>query len=135
MALRQKNERWIDNMNIFDKKISKSIIIKMLPITCILVHITACDIAYHCREMAQFNIGMSKADVIRIMDRDPYRYSALRNTEYFMYSCRQEDAVIRFVDGKLEAYGRVRDFDLTKEAAINLNVKTDITTHEGNKDK
>lgn len=90
------------------------------------------------------SIGMTKADVIKIMGT-PASVSAQNNTEYLIYSCKtslakalllgalaacpgdSRDKFVRLVNGKVESYGNVGDFDSTKNPTvdINANIKTE----------
>lgn len=80
--------------------------------------------------MNRISLGMSKNDVIRALGR-PVSVSATDRTEYLNYRFAEEtwnapDRVpyfVRFRDGKVDAYGRLGDFDSTKTPAFNVNVK------------
>jgi len=87
---------------------------------------------------------MTKAEALKIMDREADRFSAIKNIQYIYYSCRGKDPdlIIRFVDGKIDAYGKEGDFDLTKEPRALINIKTEsheekeaIIKHEETKPK
>jgi len=86
-------------------------------------------------------LGMTKAEVIEIMGQ-PKSTRANREAEYLVYKLREgitkpfttlgpvsieEEYFVKLVDGRVESYGRVGDFDSTKpfetKHEINLNVK------------
>jgi len=57
------------------------------------------------------------------MQHNPDRVAAKGNTEYLIYSYRNDEYFIRLIDGKVEAYGRQGDFDSTKDPTMNLIIK------------
>jgi len=81
-----------------------------------LLAAVACSIALltGCQNATQLNslhIGMTKADVIAAMGQ-PDSTAAQANAEYFTYylysdnGYRDQPYLVRFVDGKVESYGR-----------------------------
>ena len=81
------------------------------------------------------SLGMTKGDVIKTLG-NPNSVSAKDNVEYLKYnftpvvrevddSSHNYDYFVRLVNGKVESYGKVGDFDSAKNPAadINLNVK------------
>lgn len=68
-------------------------------------------------------IGLPEAAVIELRGR-PDRVSATKDTKYLTYGNHREEHFVRIVDGFVESYGRVGDFDSTKpvEKTLNLNV-------------
>lgn len=78
-------------------------------------------------------LGMSEDAVTGLLGH-PTRVAAQGNVKYLTYylSSRREGPqahYARFVDGLLESYGRVGDFDSTKEDSATLNLN--ITQKEG----
>lgn len=83
------------------------------------------------------NLGMTKEDVINIMGK-PASISAKEGTEYLNYSLSETDTqayygitkpyYVRIIDGKVDAYGRLGDFDSTKNPTI--QIKTDETVRQ-----
>ena len=82
------------------------------------------------------SLGMSKGDVIKTLG-SPSSISAKDNVEYLKYNFRpvitsvedsthNYDYFVRLINGKVESYGKVGDFDSTKNPAgdINLTVKS-----------
>ncbi len=84
----------------------------------------------------QVSLGMTKQEVINKLG-SPYSVSAKDNIEYLRYQSYQglvhneyskiEDYYVRLINGKVESYGKVGDFDSAKNPAIdiNANVKSD----------
>lgn len=98
------------------------------------------------------SLGMTKAEVISLVG-NPDSTAAQAGYEYLRYTtsidrdfslrmkcsgeamagdhpspeCQYaEDRFIRFVDGKVESYGRVGDFDSTKDPAVTINKNVTI---------
>lgn len=82
-------------------------------------------------------LGMTKQEVIKTLG-NPHSVSAKDNTEYLKYGlsmgfadnsvwANPPEYYVRLVNGKVESYGKVGDFDSTKNPAadVNLNVKTE----------
>jgi len=67
---------------------------------------------------------MSKEEALKTMARDPERYAAIKNAQYIYFICNGPNYIIRLVDGKIDAYGREGDFDLTKDKPL-INIKTE----------
>ena len=79
------------------------------------------------------NIGMTKAQVVSSMGQ-PTATRAIQNTEiltYIWYPCWSEtispgclpvEFLVRLSDGRLDAYGKTGDFNLSKNPAADLNV-------------
>lgn len=85
-------------------------------------------IAEHDRDFDSLVIGLPEAAVIELQGR-PDRVSATKDTKYLTYrkqinKYQYEDHFVRLVNGAVESYGRVGDFDSTKpvEKTLNLNV-------------
>ncbi len=81
------------------------------------------------------SLGMSKSDVVKALG-SPSSVSAKDNVEYLQYSSYKpftspsewhSNYFVRLVNGKVESYGKVGDFDSTKNPTgdINLTVKSD----------
>jgi hypothetical protein len=52
---------------------------------------------------------MTKQEALTIMTREPERFAAIRNIEVIHFNCDGPNYILRFVDGKLDAYGNMRD--------------------------
>lgn len=93
----------------------------------ILIFITACapsmDRSFVPQKLGQLSVGMTKPEVLNIMEISPTQSKAYLNTEYLIYKTHWSDYFVRFVDGKVNAYGEVGDFDSTKDPAFNINIK------------
>ena len=73
--------------------------------------------------LSSISVGMDKQKVIALKG-EPFRVAAIDGLEYFIYrgfdlnplldGNGTFEAFIRFKDGKVEAYGRLGDFDSTK---------------------
>ncbi len=83
--------------------------------------------------MSVLSLGMTKNEVTRALGK-PFSVSAQGNMEYLTYNDRSGiygdytiPYFVRLVNGKVESYGKVGDFDSAKNPAndINLNVKTE----------
>ena len=84
--------------------------------------------------MAELSVGMSKSEVIKLLGK-PDSVSAQSGVEYLTYTLRTETSFtrntwgyqsqyfVRLIGGKVESYGRVGDFDSTKDPTLNLNIK------------
>ena len=81
------------------------------------------------------SLGMTKADVIKTLG-NPTSVSAKDNVEYLQYNTLRPFAppsewapkfFVRLVNGKVESYGKVGDFDSTKNPTndVNLNINSD----------
>ena len=85
-------------------------------------------------KMNNVSLGMTKAEVIKVLGT-PTSTSANAGMEYLMYDLYtnfnnafdglSNNYFVRIIDGKVEAYGELGDFDSTKapEETINLNIK------------
>ena len=74
------------------------------------------------------SIGMNKDKVIALKG-EPFRVAAMGGSEYFIYRGFDKEifkphglsvyeAFIRFKDGKVDAYGRLDDFDSTRHKEL-----------------
>ena len=86
-----------------------------------------------CSSLKNFNfsaisIGMNKQQIITLKG-EPYRVAAIDGLEYFIYRGFDKEvfktngfmvyeAFIRFKDGKVDAYGRLDDFDSTRHKEL-----------------
>ena len=80
----------------------------------------------------RISLGMSKQEVVKTMG-PPTSTSATHGVEYLRYLLHEIDAFdqgtpyfVRIVDGKVDAYGRVGDFDSTKIPERKLKLDVDI---------
>lgn len=76
----------------------------------------------------KISVGMSKETVIQILG-SPNSSAAQGNTEYLKYIMiinefsRPRECFVRLVNGKVEAYGRIGDFDSTKDPTIKVQLQ------------
>jgi len=92
---------------------------------------------YGCATTSSLNnisLGMTKTDVIKTMG-NPNSVSAQDNVEYLKYnlspairavndSIHNYDYFVRLVNGKVESYGKVGDFDSTKDQTNIIKLET-----------
>ncbi|MDP6914262.1 MAG: hypothetical protein QGF29_04065 [Verrucomicrobiota bacterium] len=78
--------------------------------------------------LSSISIGMNKQKVITLKG-EPFRVAAIDGMEYFIYRGFDKElfklngfmvyeAFIRFKDGKVDAYGRLDDFDSTRHKVL-----------------
>jgi hypothetical protein len=101
---------------------------KVIAIVAGIVLLAGCATA---PRMNRLSLGLSKAEVIRIMGT-PSSTAAQGRTEYLNYKLTDSSKeafygietpyFIRLVDGRVDAYGRRGDFDSTKNDAVDLNL-------------
>lgn len=86
--------------------------------------------------MSRISLGMTKTEVFKTIG-PPTSVSAKDNIEYLNYhfietendywSSTDTPYFVRLIDGKVESYGRLGDFDSTKvpetKSAIDINIK------------
>ena len=80
-------------------------------------------------DFTKVDIGMTKAEVINVLGQ-PDEIKAQAGVNYIIYldcvTCGLGGAdkyFVRFIDGKVESFGQVGDFDSTKDPTLNLNIK------------
>ena len=94
---------------------------------------------YGCATALNLNsisLGMTKPEVIKNLG-NPESVSAKDNIEYLKYSCLgafststancnsfNHEYFVRLVDGKVESYGKVGDFDSTKDQTNIIKLET-----------
>ena len=85
------------------------------------------------------SLGITKQDVIKVLG-NPNNVSAKNNVEYLKYNCGGStffaaepgcvapgghgEWFVRIVDGKVESYGKVGDFDSTKDQVNVIKLET-----------
>lgn len=89
-------------------------------------------------KMNKLSVGMTKIEVIAAMEREPDSTSAQGGVEYLTYNLWRDfwdrrpgdysdRFFVRLINGKVESYGRIGDFDSTKvpetKQTIDLNIK------------
>ena len=91
----------------------------------------------------QVQIGMTKEEVIKVMG-PPASMSAKGNSEYMNYSLSETDDdafrgwtkpyYVRLINGIVDSYGRLGDFDSTQKPTVRIetdeNIKTDVKSNE-----
>lgn len=105
----------------------------IVPVILAIVLLAGCATAH---KMNQVSLGMTKQQVVQALG-PPISTSAKPGVEYLNYRFSETDIderqnvttpyFIRIVDGKVESYGRLGDFDSTKtpetKSTIDLNIK------------
>tara|TARA_R110000803_G_scaffold180151_2_gene242557 strand:- start:265 stop:591 length:327 start_codon:yes stop_codon:yes gene_type:complete len=99
----------------------------LLSLFFVVVFITACATA---NKMNKLSLGMTKAEVINSLG-SPNSVSAQAGVEYLMYELSPTDDMafygvtrpyfVRVINGKVESYGLMGDFDSSKDPTININ--------------
>jgi hypothetical protein len=96
----------------------------------------------------RINVGMTKNQVISTMG-NPKSISAIGNIEFLNYKLAETtddawrstytDYYVKIVNGVVESYGRLGDFDSTKDPTINVNTDSKFENvgekNESNKEK
>lgn len=79
-------------------------------------------------DLSRISIGMSKQEVVAELG-DPHDVAQKGDVEYFSYNFDHpfdgrpaivDSYYVRFVDGRVESYGRKGDFDSTKDPAVEV---------------
>ena len=100
----------------------------------IIVFIVGCATAH---KINRVQIGMTKEEVIKVMGH-PTSKSAKSNTEYMNYSLSETDDqafygitkpyFIRLINGRVDSYGRLGDFDSTQKPTMRFETDENIKT-------
>ena len=103
-----------------------------IPYTLILASvmvIAGCANAY---KINRLSLGMTKQEVISVMGRPSSTASPGEGQEILRYnlSATDDDAYngitneyfVRLINGKVDSYGRMGDFDSTKNPSLNVNI-------------
>jgi hypothetical protein len=89
--------------------------------------VTGC-VTTHPRNITNLSLGLTKQEAIKIMG-PPDSISAKGNTEYLLYSWPNlltgvpTKQFVRIIDGRVESFGNVGDFDSTKENETKVKVE------------
>ncbi|MDP3462164.1 MAG: SHOCT domain-containing protein [Bacteroidales bacterium] len=107
----------------------------------IIVFMAACATAY---KINNVSIGMTKNDVIQKMG-NPKSTSSKGNVEYLNYKLTENgdaafygwytDYFVRLVNGRVESYGKLGDFNSTKDPTINVNTNSKVETKQSNQNE
>lgn len=84
-------------------------------------------------KMNRLSVGMAKSEAIAVMGQptstaahgggiELLRYR-LASTDSEAWQAMGEEYFVRIVDGKVDSYGKMGDFNSTKDPTINVNVK------------
>jgi outer membrane protein assembly factor BamE (lipoprotein component of BamABCDE complex) len=87
------------------------------------------------KDLNRISVGMSKNEVVTIIGEPKYSsakansvlyHYSLGEDDYYSWKLRRspiQDYYVRFVNGRVESYGKLGDFDSTKDPTLNLNIK------------
>ena len=120
-----------------------SLVKKLFIISILSISLSSCAIVVamdpSAKKLNELSIGMNKKDVINKMGT-PDRTSAKDNIEYLIYRLAYEkdfskswifgifaksykdDYFVKIVNEKVESYGRLGDFDSTKDPKVKLEI-------------
>ena len=101
---------------------------RQLLITISAVLLVGCASTTKSLNISTVSIGMDKQEVVSLQG-EPFRVAAMDGSEYFIYRGFDKElfkpngfmvyeAFIRFKDGKVDAYGRLDDFDSTRHKEL-----------------
>lgn len=88
----------------------------------------------HSSKFNKISLGMSKADVIGAIG-NPQSTSAKDGVEYMTYNVYEVvfgqyvPYFVRIKNGKVESYGKMGDFDSTKNPTMNINLDAKIKSN------
>ena len=80
-------------------------------------------------DFAKIDVGMTKAQVIAVLG-DPEENKAQSGVSYIVYwdtvtsGFTVDKYFVRFMEGKVESFGSMGDFDSTKDPTLNINIKS-----------
>ena len=111
----------LENIDHFMKNIQRIVVA-----IAILVLFTGC--VTWVSSMNQVSDGMTKKDVISILGNPVSTASPGYGVEILRYRLDHafvgwEEYYVKLVDGKVDSYGKMGDFDSTKDPTLNLNIK------------
>jgi outer membrane protein assembly factor BamE (lipoprotein component of BamABCDE complex) len=95
-------------------------------------------------KIGKVQLGMTKQEVIRVMGK-PVSVSAQGVSEYLNYSLSEtgDDAFrgvtmpyyVRLLQGRVDSFGRLGDFDSTQKPTVRIETEENITTNLKSKNK
>ncbi len=103
-------------------------------ITALFVSGCYTGLGQHSSKFNKVSLGMSKAEVIDAIGK-PQSTSAKDGVEYLTYNVYEVvfgqyvPYFVRIKNGKVESYGKMGDFDSTKNPTMNINVDAKIKTN------
>lgn len=101
-----------------------------------LAALTGCQAAFYgtAQDFNKISVGMSKAEAIQKLG-EPASTAAFPGGEYLTYrrmaavvSDWPKDYFVKVIDDKVVSFGRKGDFDSTKNATVDLNVRSATTS-------
>lgn len=92
----------------------------------VLLVLVAAGCAGTAERFNRLSLGMNKPQVVRTVGK-PYTTGASGDTEFLRYWDKdsQEEYFVKLQNGQVESYGKIGDFNSTKNPTndINLNIK------------
>jgi outer membrane protein assembly factor BamE (lipoprotein component of BamABCDE complex) len=89
--------------------------------------------------MDGLNVGMTKKEVIHIMGKPSSVAAQGNGVEFFRYELPStvaqveyhitQEYYVKFEDGLVDSYGRMGDFNSTKNPTVNENINANVNTH------
>lgn len=86
-------------------------------------------------KLGLISLGMTKQEVIKSLGR-PNSISAQKSVEYLHYNFYDtyehafygitKEYYVRIIDGKVESFGKIGDFDSSKESVLNIKTEENI---------
>ena len=137
MKTKKKVVKCFSNLILKNKVCMKSYFsnaIQIMGFLFICCFLSNCATAY---KMNNLSKGMTKEQVIKIMGR-PNSTSAKGGAEYLNYKLVEDDWIqrsfyVRLIDGYVDSFGKLGDFDSTKDPTININTNSKIESSQSKK--
>ena len=104
-----------------------------LLLSCLVL--TSCMTSKYARKLNSIEIGMTPQQVVAIMGQ-PHQTSAKDECVYYIYQalvldailCHYEYHYVRFINDRVDSYGKQGDFDSTKDNQIKVSIENTTTT-------
>lgn len=76
------------------------------------------------RKMNRLSVGMTKSEVLDAMGRPSSTSAPGKGVEFLRYRAfNHVGYFVRLVDGRVDSYGEMGDFDSIKDPTLDLNIK------------
>jgi len=106
---------------------------KYIIISLITIFLSGCytGLGQHSSKFNNVSLGMSKGDVINAIGK-PQSTRAANGVEYMTYNVYEVvfgqyvPYFVRIKNGKVDAYGKVGDFDSSKDPTMNINLDAKV---------
>ena len=106
---------------------------KRLSVLLVLIFVSGCATAH---KISKVQLGMTKNEVIQVMG-PPDSISAKGNIEYLNYQLQEfgidnrlitRPYYVRILEGRVDSFGRLGDFDSTQKPTVRLETEENINT-------